>query len=52
MLLRVTGNTVQLESLQDPIELALTGKKFTSIKPEQIEEISLGEQTGHAKSAP
>ena len=52
VLLRVTGNTVLLESLQDPIELALTGKKFTSIKPEQIEEISLGEQTGHTKRAP
>jgi len=41
VLLRVAGNTVILESLQDPIELALSGKKFASIKPEQVEAISL-----------
>ncbi len=48
VLLRVAGNTVVLESLQDPIELALSGKKFASIKPEQVEEISLGEQASRA----
>jgi len=44
VLLRVIGNTVVLESLQDPIKLALSGKKLASIKPEQIEAISLEEQ--------
>ncbi|MEM2936880.1 MAG: AbrB/MazE/SpoVT family DNA-binding domain-containing protein [Candidatus Bathyarchaeia archaeon] len=48
VLLRVAGNTVVLESLQDPIELALYGKKFASIKPEQVEEISLEEQASRA----
>jgi len=47
-LLRVAGNTVILESLQDPIELALSGKKFASIKPERVEEISLEEQASRA----
>jgi len=44
VLLRVAGNNVVLESLRDPIELALSGKKFASIKPEQVEAISLKEQ--------
>jgi AbrB family looped-hinge helix DNA binding protein len=52
VLLRVAGNTVILESLQDPIKLALSGKKFASIKPEQVEAISLEEQASHAKSSP
>jgi len=51
VLLKVTGNTVVLESLQDPIELALSGKKFASIGPEQIEAISLEEQKSHAKGS-
>jgi AbrB family looped-hinge helix DNA binding protein len=52
VLLRVAGTTLLLESLQDPIKLALSRKKFASIKPEQIEAISLEEQTKHAESSP
>lgn len=52
VLLRVAGNTVVLESLQDPLELALSGKKFASIKPEQVEAISLEEQASQVKSSP
>ncbi|MFP3984610.1 MAG: AbrB/MazE/SpoVT family DNA-binding domain-containing protein [Candidatus Bathyarchaeia archaeon] len=52
VLLRVAGNTIILETLQDPIKLALSGKKFASIKPEQIEAISLEEQTRHTKNSP
>lgn len=52
VLLRVTGNKVVLEVLQDPIKLALSGKKFASVKPEQVEAISLEEQASHAKSSP
>jgi len=52
VLLRVAGNTVVLESIQDPLELALSGKKFASMKPEQVEAISLEEQASHAKSSP
>jgi len=52
VLLRVVGNAVILEPLQDPIELAISGKKFASIKPQQIEAISLEEQASHVKSSP
>ena len=52
VLLRVAGTTVILESLQDPIKLALSGKKFASIKPEQAEAISLEEHASHAESSP
>jgi len=51
VLLRVAGKTVVLESLKDPIELALSGKKFASIKPEEVEAISLEEQASHAKGS-
>ena len=51
VLLRVAGNTVILESIQDPLELALSGKKFASVKPEQVEAISLEEQASPAKSS-
>jgi len=52
ILLRVVGNTVVLESLSDPIQLALHGKKFASVTPEEIEAISLEEQGSHVKSSP
>jgi len=52
VLLRVIGNTIVLESLQDPIKLALSGKKFASIKPEEVEAISLEEQASRTKGSP
>lgn len=52
VLLRVAGNTVVLEGLQDPITLALSGKKYARIGPEEVEAISLEEQASHAKSSP
>jgi len=51
VLLRVAGNTLVLEVLQDPIQLALSGKKFASITPEDVEMISLEEQAGHPKGS-
>jgi antitoxin component of MazEF toxin-antitoxin module len=48
VLLRVAGNTVLLESIKDPVKLALTGKKFASISPEQVEAISLEEQASRS----
>ncbi len=50
ILLRVSGTTILLETLQDPIHLALAGKKFASLTPEQIETISQEEQAAHLKS--
>jgi len=50
VLLRVAGSTVVLESLQDPIQLALHGKKFASITPDRVEAISLEEQRSSAEN--
>ena len=52
VMLRVDGKTVILESLQDPIKLALTGKKFASITSERVEAISLEEQANQIKGSP
>jgi AbrB family looped-hinge helix DNA binding protein len=49
VLLTVAGNMLILEGIKDPIQLALSGKKFASITPEQVEAISLEEQTKHTK---
>ncbi|MEM2897632.1 MAG: AbrB/MazE/SpoVT family DNA-binding domain-containing protein [Candidatus Bathyarchaeia archaeon] len=51
VLLKVSGSTVLMEVLHDPIKLALSGKKFASIRPEQVEAISLEEQEGGIKSS-
>jgi len=52
ILLRVTEKSVVIESLQDPIELAFSGKKFASVKPEQVEAISIEEQGSYVKGSP
>jgi AbrB family looped-hinge helix DNA binding protein len=52
VLLTVAGNSLILETLRDPIQLALSGKKFASITPEQVEAISLEEQTRNTKNSP
>jgi len=51
ILLKVAGNSVVLESLQDPIQLALQGKKYASITPNQVEAISLEEQRSGAEDS-
>ncbi|MGQ9513948.1 MAG: AbrB/MazE/SpoVT family DNA-binding domain-containing protein [Thermoproteota archaeon] len=51
VLLRVSGNTLILEALKDPVQLALSGKKFASITPGQVEAISLEEQASQAKGS-
>jgi AbrB family looped-hinge helix DNA binding protein len=47
ILLTVTGTSVILESLQDPIQLALEEKKFASFTPDEVEAISDEEQHRH-----
>jgi len=51
ILLKVARNSVVLESLQDPIQLALHGKKYASITPNQVEAISLEEQRSGAEDS-
>jgi len=50
VLLRVVGNTILLEGLRDPLELALSGDKFASVSPEQVEEVSLEEQRDRSEN--
>lgn len=50
MLLSISDNTLIMEKLQDPIELAIHGKKFASIAPKDVEAISLEEQKRGAKN--
>jgi len=52
VLLRVSGDHIILEILRDPVELALHGNKFASVKPEEIEAISVEEQANQAKNTP
>jgi len=52
VLLSVDEGTLVLDTVQDPIKLALSGKKFASITPKQIEETSLEQQKRHVKSSP
>lgn len=51
VLLNVMGNVLMLESLKDPIQLALSGEKFASITPEQAEAISGAEQARHVEGS-
>lgn len=50
VVLRVEGRKIILEVVKDPICLALEGKKFASLTPEEIERISMEEQNKHAES--
>jgi AbrB family looped-hinge helix DNA binding protein len=44
ILLRVDEGRVEVEIIRDPLELALSGKKFASMRPEEVEEMSLERQ--------
>jgi len=44
ILLRISGDALALESVQDPLQLELSSKKFASVDPEEIEKTSLQER--------
>jgi len=48
-LLRVSGRSIIIEPLADPIELAISGSKFAEVKPEDVEAISVEEQRKYLK---
>lgn len=50
ILLRVSGTSLVLESVQDPLQLALSSKKFASVDPEEIEKTSVREQARTVKN--
>ena len=49
---RVEEARLIIDFTRDPLELALHGPKFASLKPEEIEAISLEEQRKRIESAP
>ncbi|MEM2123326.1 MAG: AbrB/MazE/SpoVT family DNA-binding domain-containing protein [Candidatus Bathyarchaeia archaeon] len=52
ILLRLAGDDIVIEGIKDPIALALKGWKFASMKPDEVEAISLGEQERYVKGPP
>lgn len=51
LLIRVEGGRIVLELVRDPIRLALAGRKFASVSPEEVEAVSLEEQARYGGSA-
>ncbi len=51
IIITVEGNKIIIEPVPDPISLAIHGKKFASMTLEQIEAISLEEQSKHAEDS-
>lgn len=49
-ILRLSGRTIIIEPLPDPVRLALSEDKFARIKPEDVEAISLEEQRKYFES--
>jgi bifunctional DNA-binding transcriptional regulator/antitoxin component of YhaV-PrlF toxin-antitoxin module len=47
ILITVEDNRLVIEPLPDPLELALSGKKFARMTTEEVESISLEEQSKH-----
>jgi len=47
--LTVSEKGILIEKIEDPIRLAIEGDKFASMKPKQVEEVSLGEQKRYIK---
>ncbi|MEM2901630.1 MAG: AbrB/MazE/SpoVT family DNA-binding domain-containing protein [Candidatus Bathyarchaeia archaeon] len=52
ILLRLVGGSILIEAVKDPITLALEGWKFASVKPEEVEAISVEEQEKYVKGSP
>ena len=51
VILNVSGNALIVEKIHDPVQLALSGSKFASVAPEQVETISLEEQGRYVKNS-
>ena len=43
----VTEGSVALKVVRDPLELALSGRKFASVSAQEIDEVSMSEQERH-----
>lgn len=51
ILISVEGNRIIIEPVPDPISLAMHGKKFASMTIEEMESISLEEQSKYTKDS-
>ena len=49
--LTVSERGILIEKIEDPIRLAIEGDKFASIRPKQVEEVSLSEQRRYVKGS-
>lgn len=50
--LTVDGGTIRMEIISDdPLKLALEGRKSAKINPDEVEAISLKEQSRHSRSS-
>ena len=49
--LTVDGDTVRMTIIRNPLRLALKGRKFARVCPNEVEAISLEEQSRHAASS-
>ena len=50
VLLTVADKTIIMHSVEDPIKLGLSGKKFASITPDEAERISIEQQRRAVKN--
>ncbi len=51
VLITVEGNRIIIEPVPDPVALAIHGEKFASMTLEEIEVISLEEQSKHTENS-
>lgn len=51
MQITLEGRSIRMEVIGDPLKLALEGEKFAKVNPEEIEAISLEEQTSHVRGS-
>ena len=47
----VEGRSIRMVMIGDPLRLALEGKKFAKISPDEVEAISLEEQAMYARDS-
>ena len=52
IVLTVSGNSLVIEKVHDPIRLAVSGSKFASLTPKEVEAVSLEEQRRQVEDSP
>lgn len=52
IVLTVSGNSLIIEKVHDPIRLAVSGSKFASLTPKEVEAVSFEEQEKRVEDSP